>query len=147
MISIAETHLTGHIRTHAQPPLDSQILAARWMVSPEQAHQTLLCTTQKGVKDCLHPSIEGRFPTNDRMLLYKWLPHPLFTDTMFAGTQSVGGNKCSQVYTTSFGWCKAHNMKCKGKAHKTLLLLFARDGVPPTMIADNSKEHGRQIAT
>ncbi len=23
MISIAETHLTGHIRTHAQPPLDS----------------------------------------------------------------------------------------------------------------------------
>ena len=59
---------------------------------------------------------------------------------MFAGTASVGGNKCAQVYTTSFGWCRAHSMKQKGEAHKTLSLLFHCDGVPLSMIADNSKE-------
>jgi hypothetical protein len=31
-------------------------------------------------------------------------------------------------------------MKCKGEAHETLSLLFHWDGVPPSMITDNSKE-------
>ena len=31
-------------------------------------------------------------------------------------------------------------MKRKGEAHETLSLLFHRDGVPPSVIADNSKE-------
>jgi hypothetical protein len=31
-------------------------------------------------------------------------------------------------------------MKCKGKAHETLSLLFHWDGVPPTMVTNNSKE-------
>ena len=63
-----------------------------------------------------------------------------FTDTMFAGTASVGGNKCAQVCTTSFGWCRAHPMKRKGEAHETLLFLFHRDGVLKCMVADNPKE-------
>jgi hypothetical protein len=31
-------------------------------------------------------------------------------------------------------------MKCKGDAHETLSLVFQRDGVPPTMVTDDSKE-------
>ena len=31
-------------------------------------------------------------------------------------------------------------MKRKGEFHETLSLLFHRDGVPPSIIADNSKE-------
>jgi len=31
-------------------------------------------------------------------------------------------------------------MKCKGEAHETLSLMFHRDGVPPTMVTDGSKE-------
>ena len=81
-----------------------------------------------------------RFPTNDGMLHYKRPPHPIITNTMFFGTASVGGNKCAQVYTTSFGWCQAHPMKRKGEAHETLSLLFHCDGVPPSMVADSSKE-------
>ena len=81
-----------------------------------------------------------RYLTNDRILRYKLLPHPIFTDTMFAGTAAVGGNTCSQVYTTSFGWCQAHPMTPKGEAHETLSFLFHCDGVPPSMITDNLKE-------
>ena len=84
------------------------------------------------------------------------LPHTAFTDTMFAGTPSGSGNKCAQVYATSFGWARAHPMTRKGDAHETLSLLFHRDGVPPTMVLDGSKEQNkgdfmmncvRQIAT
>ena len=53
-----------------------------------------------------------------------------FHDTMFAGTPSRSGNKCAQVYSTTR----------KGEAHETLSLLFHRDGVPPTMVLDGSKE-------
>jgi hypothetical protein len=63
-----------------------------------------------------------------------------FTDTMFAGMPSCSGNKCAQVYTTSFGWARAHPMTRKGAAYETLSLLFHRDGVPSTMVLDGSKE-------
>jgi hypothetical protein len=74
------------------------------------------------------------------MLRYKQLPHTVFTDTMFAATPSKRGNKMAQVYSTSFGWARAHPMKRKGEAHKTLPLVFHCDGVPPTMVVDDSKE-------
>ncbi len=40
----------------------------------------------------------------------------------------------------SFGWARAHPMTRKGEAHEILSLLFHRDGVPPTMVLDGSKE-------
>jgi hypothetical protein len=63
-----------------------------------------------------------------------------FTDTMFAGMPSHSGNKCAQVYATSFGWARAHPMTRKGEAHETLSLLFYCDGVPLTMVLEGSKE-------
>jgi hypothetical protein len=74
------------------------------------------------------------------MLRYKRLPYPCFTDTLVAGIASKQGNKYAQTYCTSFGWSRAHPMKRKGDAHETLSLLFHRDGVPPLMIMDSSKE-------
>ena len=59
---------------------------------------------------------------------------------MFAGTASKQGNKCAQAYATSFGWSRAYPLTKKGDAHESLSLLFHRDGVPPTMILDGSKE-------
>ena len=140
MISSVDTNLTGHLTTRAKAPIDFRTLAAWWMISPQQAQKTITVTTQLGVCTCLNPTMTRRFPTNDRMFCYKQLPHPIFTNIMFAGTASVGGKKCAQVYTTSFGWCRAHPMKRKGEAHESLLLLFQRDGVPPSMIVDNALE-------
>ncbi len=59
---------------------------------------------------------------------------------MFAATPSKQGNKMAQVYSISFGWARAHPMKRNGEAHETLSLVFHRDGVPPTMVVDDSKE-------
>ncbi len=45
-----------------------------------------------------------------------------------------------QVFDTNFGWACAHPLKQKGNAHEALLLMFKRDGVPPEIILDGSKE-------
>ena len=132
-------HLTRHLTTRAKAPIDFRTLAARWMISQQQAQKNITVTTQRGVRISLNSTMTHRYPMNDRMLCYKKLPHPIFTDTMFASTASVGGNKCGQVYTTSFGWCRAHPMKRKGEAHETLLLLFHCNGVPPSMITDTQR--------
>ncbi len=74
------------------------------------------------------------------MLRYKRVLHSMFSDTLFAGSDLQKGNKMAQVYATSFGWARAHPMKCKGDAHETLSLIFQRDGVPPTIVTNDSKE-------
>jgi len=144
VISSVDASLNGHVWSRKSAPIDFKTFAAQWMVSPERAKWTFQLTTQRGVRTCLNPTLARRFPTNDWMLRYKRLPHTTFTDTMFAGTPSHSENKCAQVYSTSFGWARAHPMTRKGEAHETLSLLFHHDGVPPTMVLDGSKEqcHG-----
>ena len=46
----------------------------------------------------------------------------------------------TKVYATYFGWAKVPPVASRNEAHETLLLLFARDGVPPACICDNAKE-------
>jgi hypothetical protein len=110
------------------------------MISPERAKQTVVMTTQRGVRTCLNPTLSQRFLTNDRMLWYKHVLHTMFSDMLFAGSVSRQGNKMAQAYATSFGWARAHPMKRKGDAHETLSLVFQRDGMPLTMVTDDSKE-------
>ena len=59
---------------------------------------------------------------------------------MFASTVSRRGNRCAQVYATDFGWARDFPISSRSEAHETLLLLLARDGVPPACICNNVKE-------
>jgi hypothetical protein len=75
------------------------------------------------------------------MLRYKHVLHTMYSDTLFAGFVSQQGNKMAQAYAMSFGWARAHpTMKHKGDAHEILSLVFQCDGVPPTMVTNDSKE-------
>jgi hypothetical protein len=103
IVSSVDTALNGNVISRKTKPIDPLTLAARWMISSERAKRTVLRTTQHGVQTCVNPTLVRRFPTNDRMLCYKQLPHPVFTDTLIAGTTSKHGNKYAQVYATSFG--------------------------------------------
>ena len=119
--------------------MDAQTLAKRWAIPPDRAATTVRKTTQRGVRNVINPAMSRRYPTNDRMLRYPRLLHPLFSDTLIAGTMSKRGNKNAQVYGSSFGWCRAFPMRLKSEAHESLPLLFKQDGVPSEMIMDNSK--------
>jgi hypothetical protein len=98
-----DTALNGNVILRRTKLIGLLTLAARWMISSERAKRTVLRTTQHGVQTCVNPTLACRFPTNDRMLHYKRLPHLVFTDTLIAGTTSKCGNKYAQVYATSFG--------------------------------------------
>jgi hypothetical protein len=140
ILSSVDSSLSGHVRSHKTAPIDFMTLAGQWMIALDRAKETVQRTTQQGIHTCLNPTLARQFPTNDRMLCYKRLPHTIFIDTMIAGTPSHSRNKCAQVYSTSFGWARAHPMTRKGEAHETLSLLFHRDGVPLTMVLDGLKE-------
>jgi hypothetical protein len=64
----------------------------------------------------------------------------MFTDTMFSTVKSKQSNTCAQVYCTDMGWTRIMPMTKKSEAHETLSLLFARDGVPHTLIMDGARE-------
>ncbi len=104
VVSSIDSSLSGHVRSRKTASIDFMTLASRWMITPDRAKETVQRTTQQGVRTCLNPTLARQFPTNDQMLCYKQLPHMTFTDTMFAGMPSCSGNKCAQVYSTSFGW-------------------------------------------
>ena len=63
-----------------------------------------------------------------------------YTDTLEASTPSRQGERYAQVFSTSIRWARAFPMKLKSNAADALDLLFHRDGVPPKMIMDGSKE-------
>ncbi len=52
-----ESSLNKHICSCKIAPIDPQTLAARWMISPERAKQTVVMTTQRGVRTCLNPTL------------------------------------------------------------------------------------------
>jgi hypothetical protein len=67
-LSSIETSLNGHICLHNTAPINPQTLAACWMISPEHAQQTVVMTTQRGMRTCLNLTLSRRFSTNDQML-------------------------------------------------------------------------------
>ena len=64
----------------------------------------------------------------------------MFFDTMFASKESRKGNKCVQNIHHKFVLARAHLMVSRGKTHKSVLLLFASDGVQPAYICNNIKK-------
>ena len=66
--------------------------AAKWGIGLEAAHCTLECTTLRGIRTVLHPSLSRRFQTNDRQLRYRRLGHDIFGVTFLAGTKSKRGS-------------------------------------------------------
>ena len=115
-------------------------LYQKWLISLEAASTTVQNITKQWVRTILNPSLSRLFKTNEGGIKYNRLKHSVFNDTMQAGNVSRRGNRYAQVYSTEFGWSRAHPMKRKGDAHENLYLLFKRDGVLPNVVMDGSKE-------
>ena len=116
------------------------VLAKKWGISPEKACNAICHTTQHGVCTVLHPSLSRQFRTNDCQLIYRRLPHNVYSDTLFAITVYRRGNRYAQIFATDFGWSCSFPMKLKSEAHESLFLLFQWDEVPLAIICDNVKE-------
>ena len=128
------------IMTSQRKMVDAPTLAKRWNIPLDRAKNTIIATTQRGVRHVTNTSTMRRLPTNDRMMRYNRLPHPLFTDTLLAGTASQRGQNFAQVFATSYGWSRTIPMTKKSDAPFALERLFRHEGVPPEMIMDGPKE-------
>ena len=111
--------------------VDAPTLAKRWNIPIDRAKNTVLATTQRGVRNVTTSSIMRRFLTNDRMMRYNRLPHPIFTDTLISGIASQHGHKFAQVFATSYGWSRTIPMTKKSDTPFALDCLFRHEGVPP----------------
>ena len=83
--------------------MDTPTLENKWNIPIDRAKNTVLVTTQRGVRHVANPSIMRIFLTNDRMLRCNRLTRPMFTDTLLSGTASQHGHKFAQVFATSYG--------------------------------------------
>ena len=119
-------------------------IARRLNITLDAARKVYESTEQKGVRNVLHPFLSRRFRTNDRQLRYNRLPCPLYMDTMFVDEKARPSwyrrNTMAQVFAAANGWCRVHPMNAKSQVGDALKLLCQRDGVPPTLIFDNSLE-------
>jgi hypothetical protein len=115
--------------------LTAERLAKDWGTSLDSAKQTLKVTAQPGARTAANPSPSRQFRTNDRQLRHHRLRCDMCADTLDAKkVKSHQGNTHAQIFATQFGWHRAFPMKAKLEAHKAVLLLFARDGVPVNMV-------------
>eukprot|EP00804_Cyclotella_cryptica_P025829 CCRYP_002699-RA/>CCRYP_002699-RA protein AED:0.25 eAED:0.20 QI:0/-1/0/1/-1/1/1/0/678 len=147
-VTLVRTNLTPETydvcRVHTgtrQGAVDYVTLAHCWQIPLHKAKNTVQQTTQHGVRTVLHPTLSRHFRTNDRMLRYRRLPCNLYSDTIFCPKVTLArGYKMAQIFASDFGWSRCYPMTCKSEAHEALGLLFAREGVPPKMIVDGTKE-------
>ena len=130
----------NNIQSTKRKLVNSETLAKRWNIDQRKALNTFNQNTQRGVRTCLYPSLACCFPTNDKMMIYKRRPHPVFGDTMAAGVVSTCQKKYAQAHCNKQSWSRVHPMRLKNHAHETLSMIFKRDGVPPKIVVGNSKQ-------
>ena len=74
------------------------------------------------------------------MIRYKCMLESVYDDTLKSGIVSKQESNYGQAYCISYGWSRCSPMAQKSEDLSTLSLMFKRDGVPPNMIVDSSKE-------
>ena len=94
----------GNLKSKQGKAVDALDLTKQWMISSDRANNKFRKTTQRGIRTVMNPQISRQYLTNDFMLRYPRLPHPLFTDTMIVGSVSKHVNNNNQFYGTSFVW-------------------------------------------
>ena len=120
--------------------VDADKLTKNWKIGKEAARRTLEVTTQRAVRDFTHTTGGVRLKPYTWMLRHPRLDTKVYTDTMFGKVKSLRGNKCAQVYCTSFQYIKVVPMAKKSEAHFSLDKFFSQVGVPMQMVPDNAPE-------
>jgi hypothetical protein len=118
--------------------ITKEILAKRWGIGLDTAHRTLTATTQAGIRRVLHP-VERRYKTRQSHLRYPTLNTRFYTDTMFASTKSIRGNKCAQVFTNGMGYDLFYPLAKESNAADALTEVIRSVGVPKELVSDGAR--------
>jgi hypothetical protein len=128
--------------TNRNSVITKEYLSQLWGISLNTAAQTLQVTTQKGIKNAIHPIVR-RYATKQSRLRYNQLGSKhgkFYSDTSFATTSSTRGNTMAQLYVNDAKYMRIMPMRRKGDAHHTLLELIQDVGIPAAIHCDGARE-------
>ena len=113
-------------------------LSRKWRVGVNAARQTLKATMQRGIRTAMHPSTRC-YRTDHFSLRCCRLNTQFCSDTVFATTKSLKGNKCAQVFTAK-DFIRVHPMVSKQECSQALQI-FAEDiSIPADPCTDGAAE-------
>jgi hypothetical protein len=113
-----------------------------WGISIDSAAQKLHVTTQKGIKNAVHP-IVYRYTTKQSRLHYNQLGsrhERFYFDTFFANEQSTRGNTMAQLFINNVKYLRIMPMQKKSEAGAALLELIQDIGIPSALHIHGAKE-------
>lgn len=122
--------------------ISKEELARSWDIGLSAAEQTLRVTTQKGIRNAIHP-IHRRYRTRQAQLRYNQLGSRhgrFYTDTFFASVKSSRQNEVAQIFTNDIGFMRVVPMRLKSEAPNALMEFIQDIGIPSHMHSDNAKE-------
>ena len=123
---------------HSQ--VNAETLARKFRCGLETAQRTLKTTTQRGVRQSLHP-LHRRYRVDHLDLHRKRLQETFYTDTLFSKVKSLAGYTCAQLITNGT-FTRVYPMESKASSNiATALNTFFDDvGVPVELICDLASE-------
>ena len=111
-------------------------LSRKWRVGNNTARETLKATTQRGIRTAVHP-LTRRYRTDHFLLRYRRLNTQFYSDTVFATTKSLKGNKCAQVFTAK-DFIRVHPMVSKKECAHALQVFSEDVGIPSDLCTDGA---------
>jgi hypothetical protein len=141
-IRATNVDLPGHktfISKDRHSAVTPEQLSERWNIGLAQAKQTILVTTQRGIRSAILP-LSRRYRT-DRMYNQKKLRNQRFyTDTLIGKYKSITNNTCAQLFANESFFAKAYPMEKKSLAGAALCQFIRDYGVPEQLTFDGSAE-------
>jgi hypothetical protein len=135
-------NVSSQITSQRQGNITNEKLSELWGISLKTAEQTLRITTQKGIKNAIHPIIR-RYATKQSRLRYNQLGSRhgrFYSDTFFASVSSTCGNNMVQLFVNDIKYLCTYPMQKKSEAGSALLELIQDIGIPLAIHTDGAKE-------
>ena len=117
-------------------------LSRLWNISLKDAELTLRATTSNSIR-LNEGRLSRRYKTEAHQKQYKQLGGYLsqfYSDTFFAGTKSVRGNTCVQLFANKGGFVKSYPLTEKSQACSALRRFLHEVGIPSSLMTDNALE-------
>jgi hypothetical protein len=138
----AQMHnVSSQITSQRQGNVTKEKLSKLWGISLKTAEQTLCTTTQKGIKNAIHPIVR-RYATKQSRLRYNQLASrhgKFYSDTFFASVSTTRGNTMAQLFVNDIKYLQIYPIQRKSEAGSALLELIQDIGIPSAIHTDGPR--------